>query len=92
VARVQLSSARIEEAEIGVRTALRIHQSAYLGFAMLLVACQHAPPPPYLPGHPVAEMFPRASSPPSNCPGQYRMTMESHSGDIFMGCWGHKTD
>jgi len=60
---------------------------------MLLLACRHAaPPPPYLPGHPVAEMFPRASSPPPDCPGQYRMSMESYTGDVFMGCWGQKTN
>jgi hypothetical protein len=75
-----------------MRMARRIHQSTYLGFAMLLLACRHAPPPPYLPSHPKEEMFPRASSPPPACPGQYRIFMESYSGDIFMGCWGHKTD
>jgi hypothetical protein len=76
-----------------MRMALRIHQSMYLYIAMLLIACQHAPPPlPYLPSHPKEEMFPRASSPPPNCPGQYRISMESYSGDVFMGCWGHKTD
>jgi hypothetical protein len=76
-----------------MRTALSIHQSVYLGLAILLIACRHAaPPPPYLPGHPVAEMFPRASSPPPDCPGQYRMSMESYTGDVFMGCWGHKAD
>jgi len=37
-------------------------------------------------------MFPRASSPPPDCPGQYRMSMESYTGDVFMGCWGHKAD
>jgi hypothetical protein len=76
-----------------MRTALCIHHSTYLGLAMLLLACQHAaPPPPYLPGHPIAEMFPRASSPPPDCPGQYRVSMESYTGDVFMGCWGQKTD
>jgi hypothetical protein len=82
-----------------MRMALCIHQSSYrasyLGLAMLLLACRHAappPPPPYLPGHPIAEMFPRASSPPPDCPGQYRVSMESYTGDVFMGCWGNKTD
>jgi len=75
-----------------MRMALGIHQSTYLGFAMLLIACQHAPPPPHLLSHPIEEMFPRASSPPPKCPGQYRNSMESYTGDIFMGCWGHKTD
>ena len=75
-----------------MRMALRIHPSAYLGFAMLLLACQSSPPPPYLPPHPISEMFPRASSPPAGCPGQYRMTMESYTGEVFMGCWGQKAD
>jgi hypothetical protein len=76
-----------------MRMALCIHPSNYLGLAMILAACQHAgPPAPYLPSHPTAEMFPRASSPPPNCPGQYRISMESHTGDVFMGCWGQKTD
>jgi hypothetical protein len=75
--------------EVRVRIALRIHH----GFAVLLVACQHAgPPPPYLPSHPISEMFPRASSPPPTCPGQYRIAMESYTGDVFMGCWGNKAD
>jgi hypothetical protein len=73
--------------------ALRIHQSTCVGLAMLLLACQHAQPPPaYLPSHQKEEMFPRASSPPPGCPGQYRISMESYSGDVFMGCWGQKTD
>jgi hypothetical protein len=73
--------------------ALGARQSTLLGLAMLLPACQHASPPPaYLPSHPIAEMFPRASSPPPNCPGQYRLSMESYTGDVFMGCWGHKAD
>jgi hypothetical protein len=57
---------------------------------MLLVACQDAPP--YLQSHPSWEMFPRASSPPPNCPGQYRLTVENFNGDFFLGCWGTKTD
>jgi hypothetical protein len=76
-----------------MRMALGIHRLTYLGFAMLLLACQHASPPPaYLSSHPTWEMYPRASSPPSSCPGQYRITMESYTGDIFMGCWGQTTD
>jgi hypothetical protein len=74
-----------------MRMAQRIRQSTYLCFAMLLLACQHASPA-FLPSHPKEEMFPRASSPPPNCPGQYRISMESYTGDIFMGCWGNKTD
>jgi hypothetical protein len=54
--------------------------------AIPLLACQHAPP--YLPSHPISEMFPRASSPPPTCPGQYRLTIEDASGDVFLGCWG----
>jgi hypothetical protein len=70
--------------------ALRIQLSTYLGFVMLLLACNHAPP--FLPSRPIGEMFPRASSPPPHCPGQYRTTIENANGDIFMGCWGHKAD
>jgi hypothetical protein len=55
--------------------------------AMLLLACHHAPP--YLPSHPISEMFPRASSPPPSCPGQYRSVLERADGDVFLGCWGH---
>jgi hypothetical protein len=74
-------------------TAPCIHHSTYLGLAMLLLACQHEPPPrPYLPSHPKEEMFPRASSPAPSCPGQYRISMENYGGDIFMGCWGNKSD
>ena len=73
-----------------MRMAIRIHRSTYLGFAMLLLACRHATaPPPYLPSHPKEEMFPRASSPPPGCPGQYRISMEHSGGEFFMGCWGH---
>jgi hypothetical protein len=54
---------------------------------MLLGGCQDAPPP-YLQSHPSWEMFPRASSPPPDCPGQYRMVVENISGDFFLGCWG----
>jgi hypothetical protein len=61
-----------------------------LGLAMLLVACHHASP--YLPSRPMADMFPRGSSPPEDCPGQYRSTLESASGSFFMGCWGIKTN
>jgi hypothetical protein len=58
-----------------------------LSFPMqLVVACHGAPP--YLPSHPVWEMFPRASSPPEDCPGQYRATVENSNGSFFMGCWG----
>src|ERR1700733_2322598 len=91
-ARVLLSGARNEGGGSSMRMARHIRQSIYLGFAMLLLACRHASPPPYLPGHPQEEMFPRASSPPPGCPGQYRVAMQSYSGDIFMGCWGQKTD
>jgi hypothetical protein len=71
----------------------RIQQLTFLGFVMLLLACQHPSPPPYyLPSRPKQDLFPRGSSPPPDCPGQYRISMESYTGDIFMGCWGHKTD
>jgi hypothetical protein len=72
--------------------ALRIHQSTYLGVAMLLLACRHDAPPQYLPSRPIIDLFPRGSSPPPNCPGQYRTVIGEAGGDIFMGCWGHKTD
>jgi hypothetical protein len=57
---------------------------------MLLLACHDAPP--VLPSRPLSELFPRGSSPPQNCPGQYRTVIEDANGDIFMGCWGHNTD
>jgi hypothetical protein len=60
----------------------------------LLLGCEHTPskPPPNLPSHPTWEMFPRASSPPADCPGQYRSVIEDVNGDAFLGCWGQKTD
>jgi hypothetical protein len=59
-----------------------------IGLAVLAAACEHAPDAPYLPSHPAYEMFPRASSPPPDCPNQYRMTMENYNGSFFIGCWG----
>jgi hypothetical protein len=67
-----------------------INRPIYLGLAVLLVACHHAPP--YLPSRPLADMFPRGSSPPQDCPGQYRSTLESGSASFFMGCWGIKSN
>ena len=61
-----------------------------LALATLLVACYHATP--YLPSRPTADLFPRGSSPPQDCPGQYRATLESPNGSFFMGCWGIKTN
>lgn len=74
--------------------ALTIRRSLSLGVALLIIGCQHtrAPDPPPLASHPSWEMFPRASSPPATCPGQYRTTIEESTGTIFLGCWGHKTD
>jgi hypothetical protein len=73
--------------------ALRLQHPTYLSLAVLLIACQHtAPRGPYLPSHPKEEMFPRASSPPPGCPGQYRISMENYGGAFFMGCWGQKVD
>jgi len=43
-----------------------------------------------LPSHPISEMFPRASSPPPDCPGQYRESLEDHGHSVFLGCWGSK--
>jgi hypothetical protein len=66
---------------------------ACLTLVLLAPACKHSDPPlPYLPSHPKSEMFPRASSPPSDCPGQYRTALESYDGDIFMGCWGNRAE
>lgn len=48
--------------------------------------------PSSLPSHPAWEMFPRASTPPPNCPGQYRSVIEDAKGERFLGCWGQKTD
>jgi hypothetical protein len=69
--------------------ALIIARPLCLGVAMLLIGCEHAPP--YLPSRPPGEMFPRASSPPPACPGQYRSTIEDFNGSIFLGCWGTKS-
>jgi hypothetical protein len=66
-----------------------IKRSICLKLATLLLACHHAP---YLPSRPIAQMFPRASSPPPTCPGQYRTTVENDNGTFFMGCWGNKTN
>ena len=69
-----------------------IDRSIALVFVTLLPGCEHTPPPPSsLPSHPAWEMFPRASSPPPKCPGQYRSVIQDANGDIFLGCWGQKT-
>jgi hypothetical protein len=67
-----------------------INRSFCLGLAMMVGACHHAPP--YLPSRPLADMFPRGSSPPQDCPGQYRATLETGDGSFFMGCWGIKAN
>lgn len=67
-----------------------IDPSIALILAILLPGCDHTPRT--LPSRPTWEMFPRASSPPPNCPGQYRSVIEDANGDIFLGCWGQKTD
>lgn len=61
-----------------------------LMLSVTLLSCREARP--YLPPHPISEMFPRASSPPPACPGQYRSMIEDSSGSYFMGCWGQKQD
>jgi hypothetical protein len=66
---------------VAIRLALRLS-------LLSLAACQHQAPAPYLPSHPAWEMYPRASSPPATCPGQYRTVIEDASGTIFLGCWG----
>jgi hypothetical protein len=76
-----------------MRIALFLGRSLCISVATLLTACQHPPPEkPYLPSHPPGEMFPRASSPPTECPGQYRTTIEDSNGAIFLGCWGSKAN
>jgi hypothetical protein len=72
-----------------INVALIINRTILLGLATLLVACHHAP---HLPSRPIQQMFPRASSPPPACPGQYRNTVENYNGNFFMGCWGSKTN
>jgi hypothetical protein len=58
---------------------------------LLLAACHHTPThQPSLPSRPPGEMFPRASSPPPNCPGQYRAEIENAGGNVFLGCWGYR--
>ena len=61
-----------------------------LAVACLLASCGHAVRVDHapLPSHPAFEMFPRASSPPADCPGQYRTTLEDHGNSVFLGCWG----
>ena len=68
--------------------------SVALLLVTLLPGCAHTPPdtPPPLPSHPAWEMFPRASSPPSTCAGQYRSVIQDANGDTFLGCWGQKPD
>jgi len=74
-----------------VNVAATVRRSVALILGMLLLACQHPQPAlPFLPSHPITEMFPRASSPPASCPGQYRSVIEDAGGEIFLGCWGHK--
>lgn len=65
-----------------------------LALGIQLLACQHKPAQPVhvsLPSRPTWEMYPRASSPPSDCPGQYRTVIQDMNGDLFLGCWGQKT-
>jgi hypothetical protein len=77
-----------------IKMALSIGRPLSLGLAMLLTACQHpaSAPASYLPSRPSWEMFPRASSPTPDCPGQYRTTLEDSNGSFFLGCWGNKTN
>jgi hypothetical protein len=78
---------------VSMRVAAIVARSVLLIPTMLLLACQHSPPvKPYLPSRPPGEMFPRASSPPATCPGQYRTVLEDATGEVFLGCWGHKAD
>jgi hypothetical protein len=67
-----------------------IGRSIALVLAILALGCKHTPP--HLPSRPTWEMFPRASSPPADCPGQYRSVIEDANGDSFLGCWGQKTN
>jgi hypothetical protein len=68
-----------------------IKRWSVLMLASTLLACRGAPPAqPNLPPHPAYEMFPRASSPPPTCPGQYRIELPSSETAYFMGCWGEK--
>jgi hypothetical protein len=70
-----------------------VSRSIAVILAMLQLACHHTPPAkPYLPSRAPGEMFPRASSPPPTCPGQYASVIADANGDIFLGCWGHKAD
>jgi hypothetical protein len=75
--------------EESVNVALINGRAICIGLTTLLVACHHAPP--HLPSRPMADLFPRGSSPPQDCPGQYRAALESAGGSFFMGCWGIKT-
>jgi len=75
-----------------VSVARIIDRSIALVLLSLLTGCAHKPPPPNLPSRPAWEMYPRASSPPPICPGQYRSVIQDANGDFFLGCWGKKTD
>jgi hypothetical protein len=76
-----------------MKRALTLGRALCLGVALPLAACQHQPQHSlaYLPSRPSSEMFPRASSPPPVCPGQYRSTIEDSGGDSFLGRRGSKT-
>jgi hypothetical protein len=71
-----------------MNVARSIDRSIALIPLILLLGCDHAPS--HLPSRPTWEMFPRASSPPPNCPGQYRSVIEDSNGAVFLGCWGNK--
>jgi hypothetical protein len=71
-----------------------IDRSIALILAFQLLGCAHTPSNTRSPlqSRPTWEMYPRASSPPPTCPGQYRSVIASADGDLFLGCWGEKTD
>jgi hypothetical protein len=73
-----------------MNVALIVNRSICLGLAMMLIACRHAPP--NLPSRPISDLFPRGSSPPQDCPGQYRSMLETTERSFFIGCWGLKTN
>ena len=73
-----------------VNVARIIHRLIALIPVVLLPGCGHTPS--HLQSRPTWEMFPRASSPPPECPGQYRSVIEDAGGSFFLGCWGQKTD
>jgi ribosomal protein S18 acetylase RimI-like enzyme len=75
--------------ELAAAVARMIGPAMAAAASLAIAGCHH--PAPQLPSRQTWEMFPRASSPPPDCPGQYRTVVEEPGGSIFLGCWGPNT-